>query len=86
MTSDSLKVSMRMITSTIDKIVTAFRPEDCFDVHELFVGAYSAKYGVSRTRIMRLIDEGYLSATTIEGIWIVEDKPPPAARAGFEPN
>jgi hypothetical protein len=72
-----------MIATAIARFIDLFRADDGFHSHELFVEAYSRKYGVSRTRIMQLVEEGVLSATTIEGMWVVEDKPPNAgARPG----
>lgn len=78
-----MKTTLRMIPAAIAKFVDLLHADVGFHSHELFVEAYSRKYGVSRTRIMQLIEEGVLSATTIEGVWVVEDKPPNAgARPG----
>jgi hypothetical protein len=49
---------------------------DGFLEHAIFLADYTRKYGLSPIQVEDLIRRQVLAAKMIEGLWVVEDKPP----------
>ncbi len=50
--------------------------DETFPQGEMFLDDYARKYGVLPKEIEQMIKRRALKARMIEGLWVVEDKPP----------